>query len=358
MNNLTIKSFENNIAIVSYGDDYYDKQILIPDEFIINGILSESSFLLYCSGFSPDIKPVIIKNKNTKLFVPNTLLSEKLIVALNNINTKHGDEYFKWTSNPNDEINECLYDYRSHAECISVIDNHKINSKKFTLALTNKAILNETLRLVNLDYSYKIPVESMKTPYIHAFDPPTDESTIRNFFDGKTMITNLDEKPSKVIVKPIYGWLENCRIYDRKVYSNADDLIADIILEHGDIETFFANQSQKRFILREDNKLTCPVFIQHYHENVFESFKYDLLIYKNNFKYMNSNIHHAFTNVIEALATACHLKNTYLSCSGFVDNNGIIFVTDISLSMYPAIESYSVNELENTLEYLFGLTSY
>lgn len=358
MTNLTIKSFANNVAIVSYGEEYYDKEIVVPDEYVIDNILNESAFLLYASGFTPDVIPVkATRDKGTKLFVPSTLLNDNLINVLNSINAKHGDEYFQWTSDHLQNVNECLYDYRMHSTCINVIDNNNINNKKYTLALTNKAILNETLRLVNLDYSYKMPVDSMKTPYIHAFDPPTNEATIRNFFNGKTMITTLDEKPSKVIVKPIYGWLENCRIYDRKIYENADELINDIISVHGDLTTFFNNQSQKKFILSEENKFTCPVFLQHYHQDVFSSFNYDLVVYNTgNNKYLQNDIHERFKNVIDALITACHIKNAYITCSGFVNNDGIIFITDISLSFYPLNESTDSSKLTNVIEYMYGLS--
>jgi hypothetical protein len=61
--NLKIKSYRNGIAIVSYGDEYKDKEILYPEEMIINGVLSEDLFLPFAIGFIPEEKPkAVIKN--------------------------------------------------------------------------------------------------------------------------------------------------------------------------------------------------------------------------------------------------------------------------------------------------------
>jgi hypothetical protein len=90
MTNLTIKSFINNVAVVSYGEEYYDKEIVVPDEYLIEGVLNESDFLLYASGFTPDeVEQIdtsdIVEYGIPKIHLPSYITEQVVIDQVNEL---------------------------------------------------------------------------------------------------------------------------------------------------------------------------------------------------------------------------------------------------------------------------------
>lgn len=89
MTNLTIKSFANNIATISYGEEYYDKEIVVPDEYITNDMLNENEFLIYASGFAPDLKNLetddIVDYGIPKIHLPSYITEQSIIDEINRL---------------------------------------------------------------------------------------------------------------------------------------------------------------------------------------------------------------------------------------------------------------------------------
>lgn len=245
MTNLTIKSLQGSIAIVSYGDDYYDKEIPIPDEFISGGSLNISAFLLYATGFTPDKKQITIAKTKT-IFVGSNP-KQRVVDILNTIGE------FEIITNPNIWADNIAYDWDQNEEMIRYVEHHNMLYKMTRYLMHNKWVTNEVARLINLDFTMTMSRNDMATPFPKIVYPK-NINDIDNFFSAL----------QTVIVKPFYGLQDDSREFDRKVYNSKEEFINDIVTHYGSLDEFFKAQTQKDFVWTNENKHSTPIMLQEY----------------------------------------------------------------------------------------------
>lgn len=337
MTNLTIKSFANNIATVSYGTEYYDKEIIVPDEYVIDGVLDESVFLLYASGFTPDN----IQNINTltKTIFVGSNPAQRVIDILTAIGK------FQIITNPNIWADNIVYDWDQNEEMIRYVEQHNMLYKMTRYLMHNKWVTNEVARLINLDFTMTMPRADMITPFPKIMYPKTIDN-IDAFF-------NLMQT---VIVKPFYGLQDNSREFDRKIYTEKQDFINDIVNHYGSLDNFFIAQTPEDFVWTTENKHNTPIMLQEYFDSSIVSTSASYRIVPSPF------LNHLYIDPLQDDATKTAIDN-FLKKSGTLnpelltikcikDENNFAYIIDISFAVNNYLD-LSDDTLTNIFKHAF-----
>lgn len=314
MTNLTIKSFANNVAIVSYGEEYYDKEIVVPDEYVTDNILNESAFLLYASGFTPEEKEV--EQPNYSVFIGSNP-KQKLVDSIARVGgiSVVTDGSFSYNM---------IYDWDNNEEFVRYVESHGMTYKMTRLALHNKWIINEVARLINLDFTMTMSRDVMKTPFPKIMYPKK-QADIDLFFS--TM--------SKVIVKPFYGLQDNSRVFDRNTYTDQSVFEQDIINHYGTMEDFFISQNSEDFVWSELVKGETPIMLQEWFETTEDTTT--IRLYTNHFRitYLDPVEDATIKTAIENFITRSgSLKeSTLMTLKCIKDLSGFAYIIDVSLAI-------------------------
>lgn len=334
--------------------------ISIPEDIIISEDIEH-----YINGFSisnENIQRLVneedSKSKTVMYVLPESLNASPLLESiLDKCNELHPIR-FKWTSDiDNVEVTNCLYDYRFNEKFIEVFDKFKFNTKKYILKLQNKSIMNEIVRTSNFSFPGSIFSSEMLTPNIPSLKTPKSLDEIIKFFNNTPK-----SKINKYIVKPVYGFQPNTRVYDRKEYTSVDDLKLDIISQHGSLDTFFQmQQNESKFVWSTKTQNDTPIFIQksltvdeeftcyctHYERRVL------VKVESTNNSLMSDYFKTKITDLATAIVTLNRLTTTLVTIKIIRSDDRLYFV-DLSQSMYPLLTGdTTVKDLTELAEMLF-----
>ena len=180
----------------------------------------------------------------------------------------------------------------------------------------------------------------MLTPNIPSLKTPKSLDEITKFFNNTPK-----SKINKYIVKPIYGFQPNTRVYDRKEYTSVNDLTSDIISEHGSLAAFFQmQQNESKFVWSTKTQNDTPIFIQK-SLTVDEEFicycihyEYRTLVKveSTNNSLMTDYFKTKITDLATAIVTLNRLTTTLVTIKIIRSENRLYFV-DLSQSMYPLL---------------------
>jgi len=316
----------------------------------------------YINGFSipnENIQQLVSeedsKSKTVMYVLPESLDASPLLESiLNRCNELHPIR-FKWTTDiDNVEVTNCLYDYRFNEKFIEVFDRFNFNTKKYILKLQNKSIMNEIVRTSNFSFPGSAFSSDMLTPNIPSLKTPKSLDEIIKFF-------NSTPESNKYVVKPVYGFQPNTRIYDRKEYTSVDDLTADIIKQHGSLDIFFKMQkNEANFVWSHKTQNDTPIFIQK-SLNIMEEFTCYCIHYEHQttikVQSTNSLMIDFFKTRITDLATAILTLNrltTTLVTIKIIRSDDRLYFIDLSQSMYPLLTGDSDDkDISKLAEMLF-----
>jgi hypothetical protein len=280
------------------------------------------------------------RSKTVMYVSPSTLNASPLLLSILNKCSELYPFRFKWTIDINDTtVNDCFYDYRFNEEFVLAYSKLKLATKKINLKLQNKSVLNEILRTTNLDY---LDVK-ITSPNILSLKTPKNINDIKTFFvDGYTYI-----------VKPVYGFQSNSRIYDRKQYTNSNDFISDIIKQHRSLDNFFLMQkNQSKFIWTTDKQNETPVFIQQVVPvqgvytcyTVCNNYVANLTVLPEESSLILESSQEAKLNeIIRSVMYLNRLTTNFVTFRAVLSNDNF-YIIDLSQSMYPVLTGDTPNK--------------
>ena len=316
--------------------------VIVPDDIIECDKIEE-----YLSGFvmsQDDVTRLFLleeKKPKTVMYVsPNSINASPLLLSILNKCNELYPYRFKYTSDINDTtVNNCFYDYRFNEEFIEVFDKLKLITKKIILKLQNKSVLNEILRTTNLDYLET----NIVSPHLLSLKTPKNINDINTFFDGI----------STYIIKPVYGFQSNTRIYDRKQYISVDEFISDIIKQHGSMDNFFLMQkNENKFVWSSKTQNDTPVFIQRVVPiqgvytcySLFNNNIIDVTIVPESKSAILEPLQETeLKELIKLVMFGNRLATTFVTYKVILSNNNFYFI-DLSQSMYPILSGDDVNK--------------
>jgi hypothetical protein len=322
-------------------DDNSNPQL---DNFIVeNSIdLDNPDFDTYISGFVPtaeDINRAIQDNElksKISVFVSQKSLDDNanLQPALERARVLTGGRFSYTTTNRIGKFDDILYDYRDHDTFIGIIKNNPAVHKfwAFIFNLTDKFLLNQWVKTSLLE-RYQVPQlpYSIKTTNTVV---PTDEIAVRAFFS----------QHASVIVKPINGYNTVEKSYIRKVYTDADSFLNDVVSEEGNLNRFFTNQNIISYYWKADDPI--PVMLQEYFDTVDLDFVYNVVV--NTAKNSHPDNPTNFVWLTESDPVISRLLNRYMFFThvrkGIVQIKGIrhgndIHLLDLSFVLDPLLSS-------------------
>ena len=343
---MIIKKFNpwSKIATISFHDLFPDVQIKILDNFIVKNAVDVDNpdFDTYITGFAPtteDIEQAIRDNElksKILVFVSQKSLDNNanLQPALDRAGVLTGGRFSYTTTNRFNTFDDILYDYQDHDTFINIIKNHTNIHKlwAFIFNLTDKFLLNQWVKTSLLE-RYQVPQlpYSIKTTNTIV---PTDETAVRNFFSQNT----------SVIVKPINGYNTVEKSYTRKIYTDADSFLNDVVSAEGNLNRFFNNQNIIRYYWKADD--TIPVMLQEYFDTFDLDFVYNVVVNtaKNshpdnptNFVWLTKS-DPVISKLLNRYMFFTHVRKAMIQIKGIQRGNDI-HLLDISFGLDPLLSS-------------------
>lgn len=245
MTNLTIKSFANNIATVSYGTEYYDKEIIVPDEYVIDGVLDESVFLLYATGFTADrIEQIALTQFTdtvdygiTKIHLPNYITQQTVVGQIDQLVSS--GKIILDSINPDYVIRlDKTLDILEHQNLTSPLTDNYIY-------FYNRVLFLRHLRAFSLSFGADI-IEPIK--YI----VPTSLTQIESF------------------IQPDTDYL----VYQSLDFDNAITVTSNNILQYFDHSKISQNINNSNFISMRSNKQSWCIEQHHTHEHAVRGYTF------------------------------------------------------------------------------------
>lgn len=356
-----------SIAKVTVNPLRIDMDIFVPIDIIQSNKIEE-----YVNGFlmtREDVQRMVLsensKSKTVMYVSPNTVISSPNVKSILNRCHELHPVRFKWTSDINDgNINDCFYDYRFNDEFITVFDKHKLNKHKFIISLQNKSVLNDILRTSNFNSPGTNFSSSITPPYIISLKTPKNLDELTNYFKGVTGLIGVDNLATSYIVKPVYGFHPNTRVYDRKVYTDLDTLLADIKQQHETLDNFFLMQkNEPNFVWSEQTKNDTPIFMQ----NIL-TFEAEFTCYcfyaetKLKVEIMSPSTISIDTqtniiDLIEPIMLLYRLNFSFVTIKGIISNEKI-YIVDLSQSMYPLLTGEGeIKDIHKLADILFSVSA-
>jgi hypothetical protein len=345
---MIIKKFNpwSKIATISFHDLFPDVQIKILDNFIVKNAVDVDNpdFDTYITGFAPTTKDIeqAFQNNESKskilVFVSQKSLDNNanLQPALDRAGVLSGGRFSYTTTNRVGTFNDILYDYQDHDTFINIIKNNAAIHKlwAFTFNLTDKFLMNQWVKTTVLE-RYQAPQlpYSIKTTNTVI---PTEEIEVRNFFSQNT----------SVIVKPINGYNTIEKSYTRKVYTDADSFLNDVVLAEGNLNRFFTNQRTIRYYWKANDQI--PVMLQEYFDAVDLDFVYTIAVNKSyvsrpddptNFKWLTTKADPAISQLLNRYVFFVHCSRSILIQIKGVRVGNNVHLLDVSFGLDPLLSS-------------------
>jgi len=363
---MTSYTFDSVTRIATVIIDSSLPRVSIPIPIDIN---TTEDIELYLNGFSipnENIQQLVreenSKSKTVMYVLPESLDASPLLESiLNKCNELHPIR-FKWTTDIDSvEVTNCLYDYRFNEKFTEVFDRFNFNTKKYILKLQNKSILNEILRASAFTFPGSTFNPDMLTPNIPSLKTPKSLNEITSFFNNRN-----ESEVNKCIIKPVYGFQPNTRVYDRKEYTSVDDLTADIIKQHGSLDVFFQMQkNEANFVWSHGTQNDTPIFIQkslpvraeficycmRYENKPIVEIAYHSIQF-------GIEIESRITDLVEAILTLNRLTTTFVTIKIILSSDDRLYFVDLSESMYPIVTGDSIiKDITKLAEMLFLASS-
>lgn len=320
MHNLIVKSFTGTTATISYGDEYHDKEVFVPEEYIRDGVLNVYAFLEYAAGFTPEP----IHREVFSVFVgsnPNPRVTESL--------SRIG--HYTIIRDPDAWADNILYDWNQNEQMIRYVEQHNMLFTMTRFLLHNKWVLNEAIRLINLDFTMTMSRESMSSPFPKIMYP-------KKIADVETFFGMMPA----VIVKPFYGLQDDTRAFDRKTYTSQAEFLSDVIAHYGSLESFFAAQTPVDFVWSEHTKHTTPIMLQEWFDDTTSTTQTIRLFHTGQrIEYIDAVSDQATLLAIENfLLRTGTIRPSVITLKTIKDINGFVYIIDTSFAINNFLDLY------------------